>query len=203
MNTTLYTPITTKKDTMFHHHQIIFNRVPHANGTEKSITFQKESTNDFVTYHDLFEFLEERTGIPKKYFIICIGKQEVTYIDTYLAYYSSYTAKHTHYTPTKPHDSMNVRLHRNINYHIYKFYANSLKSNLCDATYLELLCFADNIYKSYYNSNNSRDLETVIKCYDTLYKYETNYKMLSSFKQFSIVTKQKSLIKRVTKLSKL
>jgi len=206
MNTELYTSMSRPNETMNqhqHHHQIIFNKVPHAEGNEKSITFQKDSETNFVTYHELFEFLEVRTGIPKKYFIIYMGNHKVTYIDTYLAYYSSYGAKYTHYTPRKPHESLNVRLNRNINYHIYKFYENSLKSNLCDATYLELLEFSDNLYKSYYTSDNIRDLETVIQCYDTLYKYESNYKLLSPFKQFSIMTKQKSLTKRLTNLSKL
>ena len=184
-------------------HQIIFNRVPHANGTERSITFQKECAEDFVTYQELFEFLEERTGIPKKHFIICVGKREITYVDVYLAYYTSYAVKYTHYIPAKPHDSLNVRLHLNVNYQMYKYYTNSLKTNMCDATYLELLKFADDLFKTYYTSNNIREIENIIQCYSTLQQYQDNFKLMSPFKQFSVITKQQSLHKKHNSLAKL
>ena len=40
---------------LYYSHQIICNRVPHANGCERSITFRKESKHEFITYKELFE----------------------------------------------------------------------------------------------------------------------------------------------------
>lgn len=195
--------MTATNETMNYHHQIIFNRVPHADGNEKSITFQKESHDNYVTYHDLFEFLEERTGIPKKYFIIIHKKQHISYIDTFLVYYSSYSSKHTHFKPSKPFETMYTRMHLNIDYHIYNFYRGILKSNLTDGSYLEFMKYTDELYGSSYKSDNPKTIETLYLCCKLLIEYNSNFKLLSPFKQFKLMTQYEVVSKRHKHLAKL
>lgn len=197
------TNITVPAMDTIHHHQIIFNRVLHSDNIERSITFRKESEETFVTYQELFEFLEERTGIPKKYFIITHNKQHINYIDTFLVYYSSYSSKHTHFKPSKPFETIYTRMHLNIDYHIYNFYRRMLKSNFTDGTYLEFMKYTDELYSSSYKSSNPKTIETLYLCCKLLIEYDSNFKFLSPFKQFKLMTQYEVVSKRHKHLAKL
>ena len=55
--------------------QIIINRVPHRNNVTKSLTFSIIGSTKYVKLVDIFDFLENRTNIAKRYFIIINNKK--------------------------------------------------------------------------------------------------------------------------------
>jgi hypothetical protein len=59
--------------------QIILSRVPHINGGRKSYTFSKNTCKSYIDYYDLFKFIEKKSGIPRRYFIISQGKMRTKF----------------------------------------------------------------------------------------------------------------------------
>lgn len=174
----------------FNYYQIIINNVPYKNGSNKTVTFSKESNENYISYQEVFQFLEDETGIPKKYFVLKYKNTEVNYVDAFIKYYSSCTYDtRTHIVTHHPIEFMDVRIHMNIDYAIYRFYKSFLESNKCEATFLEILRFADELFVNHSQGlRDSIDNDPCYNCYTLLTNVPELYRTLSPFKRFRIAT---------------
>ena len=176
-----------------YHHQIIINRAPHRDGRQKTLTFRSSTFEPYVNYREIFEFLEERTDIPKKFFILHYNSKHITYIDVFLKFYESLACDNTiHITPSEPFDTMNIGINKNIDNNIYNYYRNTLKANQCEDTYMTLYKYAD----EYFSKNDTLSH----KYYNTLTKYKDMFKRLTPTKRLNILTRIAILEKRIAKL---
>lgn len=187
--------------------QIILNNVPLKNGDSKTLIYTKDLCDKFISYQEVFEYLEDYSGIPKKYFILRYNGNDINYIDAFVKYYNSYTHdNNTYFTANEQHMFVNVRLHMNIDYAIYKFYKYAIDANNCDVMYLQILEFADGLYNSQkYCINSFIDNDPCYLSYMLVIKYTNKFSHLSRYKQYRVVTnieniKQKYQLNNLAKL---
>jgi hypothetical protein len=86
--------------------QIILSHVPHINGSRKSYTFSKNTRKSYIDYYDLFKFIEKKSGIPRRYFIISQGKKRTKF--TSLIH--NITPHSIQYIPKQPVDILDVSI---------------------------------------------------------------------------------------------
>lgn len=177
--------------------QIIFDRVPHADGTHKTITFHTKTINDCVYCRDIFEYLEDSTDIPKKYFTLIHKKTTIRYIDVFIRYYHDSSGDTNSFIrPEFPHDMIRVRVQTNIDYHIYNYYSYALrdsnyamKDNDNISLYNEFLKFADDLFSKHrVNEINDIMLDPCYLSYMCLFDNSSLYHTLSPIKRFRIST---------------
>ena len=71
--------------------QIILSHVPFKDNSSRSLTFTKYSSENFIHYREVFEYLENKTGIHKRYFVLTIGKTNINYVNMF--YNKNYESK--------------------------------------------------------------------------------------------------------------
>ena len=51
-------------------HQVVLSTVPTKDGGHMTLTFYKKSNEPTLRYYDIFEYMEQETGIPRFYFTL-------------------------------------------------------------------------------------------------------------------------------------
>ena len=87
-------------------HQLILSNVPTRDGNHKTLTFIKCSSDPTLRYYDVFEYMEQETGIPRFYFTMRNNKTTVRYTDIF-AQRELYKLA---FTPKAPMDMFSVNV---------------------------------------------------------------------------------------------
>lgn len=178
--------------------QIILNKVPHADGSHKTLTMHTNLIYDKVHCHEIFDYLEEKTNIPKKYFIIVHRNNTVRFVDAFIKYY--HTAEDISdyaITPELPYDIVQVKVQANVDYHIYKYYSYCLNKKSSNELYNEFLKFADELFSHHKTvSVNDINYDPCYLSYKSLFNAGNLYHSLSPIKRFRISTNIELLKKK-------
>jgi len=144
--------------------QIILSRVPHKNGNIKSYTFSKKTKKSYIDYYDLFKFIETKTGVPRRYFILHQGKT----IIKFTSLINDITPYCSRYIPKSPFDLFDV----SINLHADKimFYKHKQMLQHCAHENTDKLLVTINAICNYVNIL-LREHTIVIDYYELLARY--------------------------------
>ncbi len=97
---------TSSPTSAINHFQVILSNIPHINGHRKSYTFSKKTSNNYLDYYDLFKFIENKSGIPRRYFIISQGQMRIKFTSLI----NNITSHNTRFIPTDAVDLFNVSI---------------------------------------------------------------------------------------------